>query len=45
VETISFRPTRPLFHWPLAGAVALLLLYHFLMGIKQAVRAFGARHA
>jgi Ca-activated chloride channel family protein len=45
VETISYRPTRPLFHWPLAGAVALLLLYHFVMGIRQAVRAFGARHA
>jgi Ca-activated chloride channel family protein len=45
VETISFRPTRPLFHWPLGGAVVLMLLYHVLMAIAQAARSRGVRHA
>jgi Ca-activated chloride channel family protein len=27
-ETLSHRPTRPLFHWPLGAAVVLLIGYH-----------------
>ncbi|MEE8525523.1 MAG: VWA domain-containing protein [Thermoanaerobaculia bacterium] len=45
VETFSYRPTRPLYHWPLAAAVLLTLLYHLLMGTRQALRSLGARHA
>ncbi len=45
VETFSYRPTRPLYHWPLGAAVVLTLLYHLLMGTLQALRSIGARHA
>jgi Ca-activated chloride channel family protein len=45
VQTISYRPTRPLFHWPLGGAVALAILYHLLMAIGQAARRVRERHA
>jgi len=45
VETISYRPTRPLYHWPLGGALLLILGYQLLVGTVQAVRAIGARHA
>jgi Ca-activated chloride channel family protein len=45
VETISYRPTRPLYHWPLGGALVLVLVYHLVMGAWQAVRLIGARHA
>jgi Ca-activated chloride channel family protein len=45
VETFSYRPTRPLYHWPLAVALVLILLYHLAMGTLQAFRAIGARNA
>jgi Ca-activated chloride channel family protein len=45
VETLSHRPTRPLYNWPLGAAVASIMLYHLLMGIWRAVRSIGARHA
>ncbi len=45
VETISFRPTRPLYYWPLGAAVALILAYQLVMGSVQVVRTAGARHA
>jgi len=45
VETISYRPTRPLFHWPLGAAISLVLLYHLLMSIGQVARLRKERHA
>ncbi len=45
IETVSYRPTRPLFHWPLAGAVILVLLYQLIMGLTTAVRTMGMGHA
>ena len=39
LEVSSYRPTRPLFHWPLGAVVALLLGYHLLMG-RRAGRPF-----
>jgi Ca-activated chloride channel family protein len=45
IETVSYRPTRPLYHWPLGAAVGLMLLYHLLMGMTWAFRSVGARHA
>ncbi len=33
IDTISYRPTRPLYHWPLAGAVLLALGYHLLLSL------------
>jgi Ca-activated chloride channel family protein len=45
VETTSYRPTRPLFHWALGGAVSLVLLYHLIMAIGQAVGVGKERHA
>ncbi|MFB3112526.1 MAG: hypothetical protein ACE10G_10870, partial [Gemmatimonadales bacterium] len=38
IETISYRPTRPLFHWPLGGAVVLVLLYQVLVGLGVALQ-------
>jgi Ca-activated chloride channel family protein len=37
VETISYRPTRPLFHWPLGAALLLVLLYHAGMAVATGV--------
>ncbi len=45
VETVSYRPTRPLYHYPLGSAVILIILYHLLMAVLQLVRSIGARHA
>ena len=42
IETLTYRPTTPLFHWPLAGAVALVLLYHLLLGARVGARRLGA---
>ena len=36
VETLSYQPTRPLFHWPLGAAITLVLLYHLAMGLMTA---------
>ncbi len=44
IETVSFRPTRPLFHWPLGAVLGLVLLYHFFMGLAQTARP-RRRHA
>jgi len=30
-EAFSYRPKRPLYHWPLGAALALLAAYHLLM--------------
>lgn len=45
IATTSYRPTRPLFHWPLGILVALVLFYHLLMGMGAALRHARARHA
>ena len=45
VEAVSYRPTRPLYHWPLGGAVVLILAYQLLMGTRRAFHTLGARHA
>jgi len=37
-ETLSYRPTRPLFQWPLGAALALLLAYHATMAAGLAIR-------
>ena len=38
LETTAYRPTRPLFHWPLAAALVLLLGYHALMAVGAGLR-------
>jgi Ca-activated chloride channel family protein len=45
IETVSYRPTRPLYHWPLGAAVGLTLLYHLIMGVTLTLRSLGERHA
>lgn len=45
IETISYRPTRPLFHWSLGIVVALVLVYHFIMGLRALFQSFRERHA
>jgi Ca-activated chloride channel family protein len=34
LETASFRPRRPLFHWPLGAAVLLVLGFHAVMTLR-----------
>ncbi len=41
VETISYRPTTPLYHWPMGGAIALVLLYHLAMSLFTGARSLG----
>jgi Ca-activated chloride channel family protein len=36
--TLSWRPRRELFHYPLGAAVALLIAYHVLMGLRSGIR-------
>jgi len=45
IETISYRPTRPLFHYPLGLVVALVLAYHFLMATRATFRHIKERYA
>ena len=45
IETMSYRPTRPLFHWPLGIVVALVLVYHFIMGLDALFQSFRKHHA
>ncbi|HGY54833.1 MAG TPA: VWA domain-containing protein [Caldithrix abyssi] len=33
-ETLSYRPMRPLYMWPLAGAFIILIFYHIFMGLR-----------
>ena len=44
-ETLSYRPVRPLYHWPLGAALMLLLAYHVSMLLGPAIRSRGAHHA
>ena len=45
IETISYRPTRPLYHWPLGLAVLTISLFHLTMGIVWLLRSMRHRHA
>jgi len=45
LETLSYRPRRPLYFWPLGLAVLLAFGYHLLMGLRSGVQALRARHA
>ena len=45
IETTSYRPTRPLFLWPLGAALVLVFLYHTAMAIRMSLAAVRARHA
>ena len=42
VETISHRPTRDLFHWPLALAFLLVLVHRALRHLRSALRPAAA---
>ncbi len=44
-ETLSYRPKRPLFQWPLGAALLLLVGYHLLMALVAGAGALRARHA
>ena len=45
LETLSYRPRRPLYFWPLGLAVFFIFGYHLLMALRHTVGAFRARHA
>jgi Ca-activated chloride channel family protein len=45
LETLSYRPRRALFHWPLGAAVLLVFAYHLLMGLRLGLRSLATRHA
>ncbi|MDH5372638.1 MAG: VWA domain-containing protein [Acidimicrobiia bacterium] len=44
-ETLSYRPVRPLYVWPLGAALVLLLLYHVSMTVWLAFRSRMVRNA
>ena len=44
-EVLSYRPTRPLYFWPLGAALGLFLAYHLLMALGTTLRRKEARHA
>lgn len=47
LETLSYRPRRPLYFWPLALGVLLLFGYHVLMALRAGAQALrtSQRHA
>jgi Ca-activated chloride channel family protein len=45
LETLSYRPRRPLFFWPLGLAVLIVFGYHLLMGLRAGVQGLRAHHA
>jgi Ca-activated chloride channel family protein len=45
IETTSYRPTRPLFFWPLGAAVLLVFVYHALMALRMSLHTARERHA
>jgi Ca-activated chloride channel family protein len=45
IETTSYRPTRPLYFWPLGAVVVLLFAYHTLIVIRMSLSAARERHA
>lgn len=44
-ETLSYRPTHPLYFWSLGVALVLLLFYHAALTVWLALRRRGVRHA
>jgi len=44
-ETQSYRPRRPLFHYPVGAAVVLMLGYHLIMFLSTLARGRAERHA
>ena len=45
VEVTSYRPSRPLYQWPLGAALALLAAFQIAMLLGHALRRLGLRHA
>jgi len=45
LETLSYRPRRPLYFWPLGLAVLLVFGYHLLMALRAGAQALRTRHA
>jgi Ca-activated chloride channel family protein len=45
VETLSYRPRRELFHFPLGACIVLIFLYHLVMLVTSLVRERVVRHA
>ena len=45
IEATSYRPTRPLYFWPLGAVMVLLFAYHTLMVICMSLSALRERHA
>lgn len=43
-ETLSYRPKRPLYFWPLSAALLLLFLYHSLMAVSTLFRKKRVKH-
>ena len=44
-DTLSYRPVRPLYYWPLGAALALVLLYYAIMSVWMPLRRRAASHA
>ena len=45
IETITYRPTNPLYHWPMGVALGLILLYHLGMSLGTGLRGMVTRDA
>ena len=45
IETISYRPTRPLYHYPVGAALIVTLLYHLVQALLSIARQRRLRHA
>ncbi len=45
LETTSYRPTRPLFHYPVGAVVILTLFYHLIMGLRAMAQRLRTQHA
>ena len=43
VETVSYRPRRDLFHWPLAAIAVLFFAYHLIQAIRISERKLTIR--
>lgn len=43
IDSISYRPTRPLFHWPVGGALLLILTYHLGLSLYDGFRRLRTR--
>jgi len=44
-ETLSYRPKRPLFHWPLGGMLILIVMFHTVMSLRSLFRRWRGAHA